>query len=66
MASDLLPDGRRVIQFLGPHQRYSRGDKAAFSVEYTESLLERGIACLPRDYAKHQKGRVKDGYDLGI
>ncbi|MBA5234759.1 hypothetical protein H2Y56_22010 [Pectobacterium aroidearum] len=66
MASDLLPDGRLVIQFLGPHHRYSRGDKAAFNVDYAEPLIVRGIACLPRDYAKHQKGRVKDDYDLGI
>lgn len=40
---------RKPVVFLGPHNRYSRGDKAWFDSQYAETLVERNIAAWPKD-----------------
>lgn len=40
---------RKAVVFLGPHHRYSRGDKAWFDSQYAETLVERNIAAWPKD-----------------
>lgn len=49
-----VPEGvnvleRKAVVFLGPHNRYSRGDKAWFDSQYAETLVERNIAAWPKD-----------------
>lgn len=56
---------KTIVIFLGPYQRYSRGDKAGFSAEYAETLVARNIACWPKDFAAKSKGN-NHGYDFGI
>lgn len=40
---------RKAVVFLGPHHRYSRGDKAWFDSQYAETLVERNIAAWPKN-----------------
>lgn len=63
-ASLTLPK-KTIVIFLGPYQRYSRGDKAGFSAEYAEVLVARNIACWPKDFAAKSKGNGH-GYDFAI
>ena len=57
---------RVSVVFLGPYQRYSRGDLAGFSPEYARQLVERGHACWPKDADKLMKGSAGDEYPYGI
>lgn len=57
---------RVSVVFLGPYQRYSRGDLAGFSPEYAKQLVERGHACWPKDADKLMKGSAGDEYPYGI
>ena len=59
------PQKKTIVIFLGPYQRYSRGDKAGFSAEYAETLVARNIACWPKDFAAKSKGN-NHGYDFAI
>lgn len=59
------PQKKTIVIFLGPYQRYSRGDKAGFSADYAETLVARKIACWPKDFAAKSKGNGH-GYDFAI
>lgn len=59
------PQKKTIVIFLGPYQRYSRGDKAGFSADYAETLVARKIACWPKDFATKSKGN-SHGYDFAI
>jgi hypothetical protein len=59
------PQKKTIVIFLGPYQRYSRGDKAGFSADYAETLVARNIACWPKDFAAKSKGN-SHGYDFAI
>lgn len=59
------PQKKTIVIFLGPYQRYSRGDKAGFSADYAETLVARNIACWPKDFAAKSKGN-NHGYDFGV
>ncbi|CNI09375.1 Uncharacterised protein [Yersinia frederiksenii] len=59
------PQKKTIVIFLGPYQRYSRGDKAGFSADYAETLVARNIACWPKDFAAKSKGNGH-GYDFAI
>lgn len=59
------PQKKTIVIFLGPYQRYSRGDKAGFSADYAETLVARNIACWPKDFAAKSKGNCH-GYDFAI
>ncbi|MDN0096179.1 MULTISPECIES: hypothetical protein [Yersinia] len=59
------PQKKTIVIFLGPYQRYSRGDKAGFSADYAETLVARNIACWPKDFAAKSKGN-SHGYDFAV
>ncbi|HHL2712989.1 TPA: hypothetical protein ACQ39K_004629 [Yersinia enterocolitica] len=59
------PQKKTIVIFLGPYQRYSRGDKAGFSADYAETLVVRNIACWPKDFAAKSKGN-NHGYDFAV
>ncbi|NYA15755.1 hypothetical protein [Serratia fonticola] len=49
-----------IVQFLGPYQRYSRGDKAGFGADYAQDLVDRNVACWPKDFASKVKKNADD------
>lgn len=65
ISAPLAPPKKTIVIFLGPYQRYSRGDKAGFSADYAEILVARKIACWPKDFAAKSKGNGH-GYDFAI
>ena len=58
---------RKAVVFLGPHHRYSRGDKAWFDSQYADTLVERKIAVLPKDAKRALAPRPGDNdFDTDI
>lgn len=55
-----VKNGLTIVQFLGPHRSYSRGDQAGFGADYAQDLVDRNIACWPKDFASKVKKNADD------